>query len=74
MLDDNKENERDAGIAAGCEVLLKCRELHVFRTFADGAYSPISTGMAHEIAWAQRNDIPVEYYYTVDGGDTWYPS
>lgn len=57
FLDDNDEEERKLGIAAGIALLDKCDELWAF-----GIYNP-SEGMKYEIDYAKKHGIPVRDGY-----------
>ncbi len=72
FLDDNREDDRCAGIAAGKAFLLTCKEVWAF--IVEGV---ISTGMKGEIELAIENDISVRWFsvevgtgYTDETGDT----
>lgn len=53
LLDDSKENEREAGICCGLEFLRHCSELWICGT-------KITDGMRREIQFAKLCDIPVK--------------
>ena len=55
FLDDAVPEERDAGLALGLQMLKRCHALWVF-----GGY--VSEGMANEIRFAVKNNIPVKYF------------
>ena len=57
MLDENRAEDRELGIACGLSILKVCDAVHVWTV--DGV---ISSGMRCEINFAVENNIPV--YYT----------
>jgi len=56
FLDDNVESERNAGIQAGKTFMLDCDAVWVFG-------SKMTSGMKHEVNYAQENDIEVRFFH-----------
>lgn len=54
FLDDDISEEREAGLYLGIQMLKRCSELWVFG-------SHISDGMAKEIEFAKKYNIPIKY-------------
>jgi hypothetical protein len=55
FLDDNVPEEREAGLYLGIQMLKRCSEIWVFG-------SKLSEGMAKEIEFAKKNNIPIRYF------------
>ena len=60
VLDEQKEQERMAGMEMGLSLMLQCREVWVFG-------EQMSEGMCREISYAVRHGIPVRYFASSDG-------
>lgn len=57
FLNDEVEEERNAGLALGLQMLKRCHEMWLF-----GDY--ISEGMRAEIEFAEKHSIPIRYFNT----------
>ena len=57
FLNDDIEEERNAGLALGLQMLKRCHEMWLF-----GDY--ISEGMRAEIEFAEKHSIPMRYFNT----------
>ena len=57
FLKDEVEEERNAGLALGLQMLKRCHEMWLF-----GDY--ISEGMRAEIEFAEKHSIPIRYFNT----------
>ena len=55
FLDDDVEEERSVGLALGLQMLKRCHEMWVFGDC-------ISDGMAIEIEFATKRNIPIRYF------------
>lgn len=55
-LNDVEQQERETGLAAGRELILRCDSVAV------GARHGISAGMKEEIDFARRCGVPVQYF------------
>lgn len=60
FLEEQKEQERLAGMEFGLSLMLQCREVWVFG-------EQMSEGMCREISYAVRHGIPVRYFASSDG-------
>ncbi len=61
VLDENVPSEREMALEIGKEMLLKCDEVWAFG-------DRISEGMAGEITFAEKNDIPVVRVFELEQG------
>ena len=57
FLNDEVEEERNAGLALGLQMLKRCHEMWLF-----GDY--ISEGMRAEMEFAEKHSIPIRYFNT----------
>lgn len=60
FLEEQKEQERPAGMEFGLSLMLRCCEVWVFG-------EQMSEGMCREISYAVRHGIPVRYFASSDG-------